>query len=154
MSRFVRLREGAELPSGFWAGGPVAAGEARVVVGMQRRIALVGLDWRVIPFEFKLGKGKWREVARWRDADYRHHCGPCHLTAVDLATAEFTEMNVGCEACHGPGRRHSDTRAAADIRTPGKADAGPALATCRRCHNDRNNHARAIQGWQGPYHTP
>jgi len=56
--------------------------------------------------------------------NWNYMCADCHSTAVrknyDAATDQFTthwsEISVGCEACHGPGSRHV-TWAAAERRT-------------------------------------
>ena len=49
-----------------------------------------------------------------RDQTWNYMCASCHSTDVqkgyDLATdsykTSFSDVNVGCEACHGPGSRH------------------------------------------------
>ena len=149
---FVRLRDAPGQPAVDWRKSPVAREDVRLVVGTKRKLAFVLQDWRVLPHEFKIKKRTWNTNSDWQDADYRTHCGPCHLTGVDLATGAFKELNVGCETCHGPARQHCETTAAGDIFVPGKNGAGPAIATCQRCHNGRNKHSSAIRGWQGPYH--
>ncbi len=76
----------------------------------------------------------------------------CHLTGCNPWEKRFTEPGVGCEACHGPGKNHAETERLESISTPGK-DGHEVVATCRRCHNNRNNHAKAIKGFSGGYHT-
>jgi predicted CXXCH cytochrome family protein len=38
--------------------------------------------------------------------DWFNACGGCHATGVDYRTRQFSELNIGCEACHGPGALH------------------------------------------------
>jgi|GEM_PF-2133795 cytochrome c553 len=57
-----------------------------------------------------------------------------------------------CEACHGPGKNHLENQKKDSIRIPGKNDGKNVLETCRRCHNNRKNHARAIQNFSGKFH--
>jgi glutaredoxin len=39
-----------------------------------------------------------------RDVPQREACLPCHTTGFNPETNVFVERNVGCEACHAPGR--------------------------------------------------
>ncbi|MDD3310760.1 multiheme c-type cytochrome [Pseudodesulfovibrio sp.] len=152
-ARFVRYRKDVGALPGKWGKSPVAADKDKVfvVVGLHRKVAFVDADWRVLGAEYLLGKGKWKERPGWARSDYRSKCGMCHLTGCNPYEKRFTEPGVGCEACHGPGKRHAESEAPSDITTPGR-DGSPALDTCRRCHNDRNNHAEAIRSFTGPYH--
>lgn len=80
----------------------------------------------------------WLEPER----DWRIACAGCHTTGLDAETAatttnfafvetwqpgsEAVELNIGCEACHGPGSMH-----------PAEMDAivkSPAAAICGQCH--------------------
>jgi predicted CXXCH cytochrome family protein len=38
--------------------------------------------------------------------DWFNSCGGCHATGVDYKARQFNELNIGCEACHGPGALH------------------------------------------------
>jgi hypothetical protein len=89
--------------------------------------------------------------------DRNPSCVGCHVTAylqpggADLETARKRFANVGCEACHGPGRTHAEAR---DKRGT-LAQAGE--ATCRGCHTqDRVNgdfdYARLAAAILGPGH--
>ncbi len=37
--------------------------------------------------------------------DWLVTCAGCHTTGFDPSTKKFNEMNIGCEACHGPEAR-------------------------------------------------
>lgn len=67
-----------------------------------------------------------------RDQTWNYMCADCHSTGLnknyDLATNTYAttwkDMNVSCEACHGPGSRHVDwARAAAPDARTGLPDA-------------------------------
>ncbi len=61
-------------------------------------------------------------------------CLPCHVTGVPLDKAEDAlsvpenRRGVGCETCHGPGRRHGEDPAGTPL--PQK----PAPSVCQGCH--------------------
>jgi hypothetical protein len=152
-ARFVRLRKDVAALPGEWAKSPVRKdkGNVMLVVGLNRKAAFVGKDWRVLGAEYLFAKGKWRGKPGWEKHDYRQHCGACHLTGCNPYEKRYTELGVGCEACHGPGKRHAENAGDGRMAVPGR-DGRDILATCRRCHNDRNNHADAIQGFAGTYH--
>ncbi len=88
----------------------------------------------------------WRRTghaAAWQtlvagQRQFDRNCQPCHVTLPAEALAQAgmeglppvipVELRaVGCEACHGPGRRHADNPARNRLRKP---DA----ATCASCH--------------------
>lgn len=70
----------------------------------------------------------------WAARDFMTQCVGCHvtgLTAEKVAggwTLDDVEMNVGCEACHGPGSQH--------IRAPseGHIYSAPDAQVCGQCH--------------------
>lgn len=66
---------------------------------------------------------------------FNQNCLPCHVTGISMTqAAEALSLNeerrgVGCEACHGPGRRHVESpKASPMIKKPGP-DA------CLPCHS-------------------
>lgn len=148
---FVRLRCELESLPGDWTLAPFDADDVAVLVGFRRKVAFVDVDWKVFPYEYHLDKGEWKERPKWSGHDYRERCGTCHLTGLNVRTLLFREAGVGCEACHGPGALHVRNEAAADIRVPAARE-GKSPAVCRRCHNDRDNHAKALTDWTGLYH--
>jgi len=88
-------------------------------------------------------------------AAYENQCAGCHLTgyAVQVDTTSYggtpvnevvtgyVELNVGCEACHGPGAAHAASHDPADILNPanllsgGVAGVRRANDVCGSCHN-------------------
>ncbi|HRO35241.1 cytochrome c3 family protein [Thauera sp.] len=83
-------------------------------------------------------------------------CGECHTTAYrkgyddahDRYATTWAEANVGCQACHGPGRAHAESagrlaatgaRAQRPVPTPNRALAGAhaQVDQCAACHARR-----------------
>jgi len=114
--------------------------------------------WQVLPVYFHVtGGGSWVDYNEHKQGvvspthpffwtNFRRtankECLECHSTGLDLrydATAQswsttFVDAGVACEACHGPGARHAETKSKADIIHPGHIDAALALSICARCH--------------------
>jgi predicted CXXCH cytochrome family protein len=87
------------------------------------------------------------------------NCFNCHATNLaqgyDVATKKFTttwtEMGIGCEACHGPGREHvalmdawkkdPTLKPPFDIKTfsPRRATPREVFDTCAYCHGNKTN---------------
>lgn len=74
-------------------------------------------------------------------------CVNCHATNLvrnyDVATNTFattwTEMGVGCEACHGPGREHIEDPDHLKVFTMKKVAARQLFDACGYCHGNKNN---------------
>jgi predicted CXXCH cytochrome family protein len=56
-------------------------------------------------------------------------CNTCHSTGLSSANQVPIEMNVGCEACHGPGEEHISSEGDIKLFNGNSAD------ICGRCHN-------------------
>ena len=107
----------------------------------------------------------WKEITPIPDGahDLRQiwnsNCFNCHATNLsrgfDVATKTFrttwTEMGIGCEACHGPGRRHIELIDAAhkdpslkpggtlDIYSSASGSPRQSYDTCAYCHGNKKN---------------
>ncbi|HYF92366.1 MAG TPA: ammonia-forming cytochrome c nitrite reductase subunit c552 [Symbiobacteriaceae bacterium] len=69
-------------------------------------------------------------VAYKGGSSWDNGCAGCHSTGWNVETKRNTEMGIGCEACHGPGREH----------ILGKGDrsqitVNAASVACGQCHN-------------------
>ncbi|MBK1717745.1 tetratricopeptide repeat protein [Thiocystis violacea] len=70
-----------------------------------------------------------------RDQNWNYQCAECHATNLkkgyDLATDSYdttwSEIDVACEACHGPASRHVEQAGAATADRPPAWDAGKGL---------------------------
>ena len=153
MSHFVRYRsDTSESLPGNWHNSPINENEVFVIIGDKRKVAFADKNWKVFPYQYHFKKQKWQKRDKWANKDYRLRCGPCHTVGLSLKTKRFVELNVGCEACHGPGRKHADDPEPKRMKVPGKTDGHNVLFTCRRCHNERRKHARAIEMFHGVFH--
>ena len=86
-------------------------------------------------------------------------CGECHTTnfrkgydtLTDRYQSTWTEMNVSCQSCHGPGEFHviwaKEQKTGGDLDTPNKGllvdfnpdDVLKEIETCARCHSRRHS---------------
>jgi len=118
--------------------------------------------WQVLPVYFHVtGGGAWvdyNEAKQGRvtpdhpffwtnfQRTANKECIECHATGIDVRydrtshqwSTELTDAGVACEACHGPGARHAETKAKSDILRPDKIDKELALSICGRCHGPRD----------------
>jgi len=60
--------------------------------------------------------------------DWLVQCAGCHTTGYDTSTKKFNELNIGCEACHGPGSVHVKSMNKTDIVVDKSSEA------CGKCH--------------------
>lgn len=80
---------------------------------------------------------------------WNKHCFDCHVTAErqnydaasDTYRTQFVEPGIGCEMCHGPGRRHiasaGGPRVKQTIANPGRQSAPQQATVCGQCHSPR-----------------
>jgi hypothetical protein len=96
---------------------------------LPRFTAVYGSDNLVLQFNtLNNGTDKMGTAVSWEN-----RCAGCHQTGLDIvvdtanyggtSVAEvvsgYVELNIGCEACHGPGGNHAASRLASDIINPG-----------------------------------
>ena len=73
---------------------------------------------------------------------WERRCMGCHTTGTKLkyvaATGKFVdesnELNIGCEACHGPGSEHVAGPSPLNIVNPASLEKQKGLDVCARCH--------------------
>ena len=103
-------------------------------------------------------------------AAYENQCAGCHVTgfAVQVDTTSYggtpvkevvtgyIELNIGCEACHGPGAAHAASHDPADIVNPGRftgvAGTQRANDVCGSCHS--RGTSVTLQGISLPMQAP
>jgi hypothetical protein len=79
-------------------------------------------------------------LGRLQNREMAQRCFGCHSTVIAASQAipERQFMGVGCEACHGPGRRHIAAVQRGDptphIENPGRWNGQRVNALCGRCH--------------------
>jgi hypothetical protein len=152
-SHFVRYRSDiSESPPGNWQNSPIKGDDVFLIVGGRNKVAFVDKNWKVFPYLYHLRKQRWIMRSVWTHQDYRLRCGPCHTVGLNPKTKRFIEINVGCETCHGPARKHAEDPEQKKLKVPGKTDGHNVLFTCRKCHDERGRHARAIKHFNGAFH--
>ena len=127
-----------------------------------RRQAL-GISWDSRPVSE--GGGRWfhlyanepishEDVLHWTglQQNWNFMCADCHSTALaknyrpdtDSFDTTWSEMNVGCEACHGPASRHIENPGASDTLVA-SAELAFDLGICARCHSRREQLAEGYR---------
>ena len=68
-------------------------------------------------------------------------CAGCHNTGLTIARSDkgvdvkYSELNTGCEKCHGPGSDHAAGPKAANIINPRKLAYERNIESCGQCHS-------------------
>jgi hypothetical protein len=100
--------------------------------------------------QFNRMSGQWEGYGNKND--WNTNCGTCHTTGYRIveydekfgkhgrtARDSYSEMNVGCEACHGPGAKHVKSKSKKDIFFfVGKSKVEQSKV-CGYCHNRIEN---------------
>jgi len=117
--------------------------------------------WQVLPVYFQVTRHAWVDYTEAKQGrlapDHpfywtnlrrmaNRECLDCHVTGLDVRfdrdahrwSTKFADAGVACEDCHGPGARHADTTAVADIFSPKRAPKELALDVCAQCHGPRS----------------
>ena len=138
-----------------------------LVGGKRMQDMLTELDdgrWQVLPVYFHVtGRGEWVDYNEakqgivgpthpffWQNVrrTANRECLSCHATGVSVSyqrqthhwVTSMVEPGVGCEACHGPGARHVESKAKGDIVSMETLSAERANAVCANCHGPREPH--------------
>ncbi|HAD04318.1 MAG: hypothetical protein A2091_02765 [Desulfuromonadales bacterium GWD2_61_12] len=92
--------------------------------------------------QFNRGSGMWEKYGQKND--WNTQCATCHttgyrITAIDEMSgktlkSEFSELSVGCEACHGPGSAHVASKHKLDIFNPANVGIMEQSKVCGYCH--------------------
>lgn len=117
--------------------------------------------WQILPVYFHVTSKTWVDYTEAKQGELdlghpfywtnlrrlvQHECLDCHVTGMQVGfdeeqarwTTEFVDAGVACEACHGPGAKHSETSELEDIFQPKDAAVDLSLAVCAQCHGPRN----------------
>jgi len=95
----------------------------------------------VAPIQYNIRTDQWMNYHEddWDKRPWASYCGGCHAMGIDKNT--FSELRVGCEACHGPGSHHVALPETAiydkrlTIVNPSQLPAGFRTQICGSCHN-------------------
>jgi predicted CXXCH cytochrome family protein len=117
----------------FEGDSPLAKSDIKYVLGTgQVYQNYLDKDLKLLPGKWLVKEQKWVKA---EPVDGATQCVGCHTTNFDPDSKTWTELGVGCEACHGPGDKHSqsmDTKDIADLR---KLDAKKLNMVCGQCHS-------------------
>jgi hypothetical protein len=102
----------------------------------QRYLKRVNGELFVAPKRWSIASHKWEAVDTWswKKKPYAQYCVGCHATRYDPEDRSLAEHAVGCEACHGPGRRHAETQGASAILNPSRLPQDERDLICAACH--------------------
>jgi hypothetical protein len=97
----------------------------------------------VAPVQYNAKSDSWFSYHEddWDKRSWIYFCGGCHAMGIDLEKNTFSEMRVGCEACHGAGSHHVALPETAvyekrlTIINPSQLPAGFRTQICGSCHN-------------------
>ncbi len=91
--------------------------------------------------------------------DWDKGCITCHSTGYRIdsysedtanqtvtMTHSWTEENIGCEACHGPGSNHVKAPSQVNIWNPAKQSAQASTMACGYCHIRGESHLKSRKG--------
>ncbi len=105
--------------------------------------------------QFNRMSGKWENYGQKND--WETMCATCHTTGYRLVKydpadpksqkAEWTELGIGCESCHGPGAKHVKSLSKKDIWNFAGKKAAEQSRVCGYCHIRLDNEMyRSAQG--------
>jgi predicted CXXCH cytochrome family protein len=111
----------------------------------QRYIGEVDGEEVVYPAQWSINEKKWQPYRGRGDWWYPYHkdwkersnfnlCAGCHSTGVDVYAKSWTELNIACESCHGPGKSHSEIPLAGNIVNPSRLSRDRSIDICLSCH--------------------
>jgi predicted CXXCH cytochrome family protein len=104
----------------------------------QRYAIKKGEDFYFLPAQWNVARQEWKPyfADTWNSESraWRNRCIGCHTTGYNPETNEFTEVGIGCEACHGPGEKHVSSRSRDDIINPARLEAERSTEICGACH--------------------
>ena len=111
----------------------------------QRFIGEVNGREVVFPAQWSVKEKKWQPYGGRSDWWYPTHkdwksrsnfklCAGCHSTGPDHYTQRWTELNIACESCHGPGKAHSQRPAVDNIVNPARLSTERSIEVCLSCH--------------------
>ena len=123
----------AAIVAKFDAKSPVKKADIKYVLGRGKVYQnYLDKNFKLLPGRWDVKEKKWTAIP---SVDGAAQCVGCHVTNFKPATKTWTEMGVGCEACHGPGGEHADSMEATDIKTLRFMDAEQLNMVCGQCHS-------------------
>jgi predicted CXXCH cytochrome family protein len=121
----------------------------------QRYQVKIGANHYILPIQWNQAAARWvpYNLHDWYSQDgnlrqppvensFEWSCAGCHNTGLQMKKIDgdyfqtYTELNIGCEKCHGLGSEHADSpQVAGKIINPRKLPYERALEVCGQCHS-------------------
>jgi hypothetical protein len=129
-------KDPSALVASFEGSPPFPSSEIAYVLGSRnvQRFISRKADTMVVRTPIWLIRAKKWNLAYWRELDWIRLCSGCHTTGMDPTQPAFAEEGIGCEACHGPGRKHAASGNAKDIVNPRRLTQSQRDMICEACH--------------------
>jgi len=107
--------------------------------GIQWKQRYIDKDWRIRVAQWNFETENWSPYnpQNWEKVDWRQSCGYCHVVGFDKDKLTWSELSVGCEACHGAASNHIDARLEDKFKTivnPATLPFRAASDVCGQCH--------------------
>ncbi|MDH7601407.1 MAG: multiheme c-type cytochrome [Armatimonadota bacterium] len=116
----------------FGPDAPIKKADIKYVLGSGKVYQnYLDKNFRVLPAKWLVKEKKW---VKQQAVDGLTQCVGCHVTNLDPESKKWTEMGVGCEACHGPGAAHADSQDPKDIVSLKNLDQKHLNMVCGQCH--------------------
>ena len=146
------------------ANRPFELRDVKWVIGhrwKQRFIGVVNGQEVVFPAQWSIKDKKWQAYTAKSDWWYPQHpdwktrsnfqlCAGCHSTGSDHYSQSWTELNITCESCHGPGKKHAESLLKSDIVNPARLSVERSTDICLACHQAGKPDAKHA-AWPGGY---
>jgi len=94
--------------------------------------AYLDSNLKVLPDVWDVKSKTWKPTLI---VDGATQCLGCHTTNYSPATKTYTQMGVGCEACHGPGSEHVAGPKKAAVVHPQDIPPAQQAMVCGQCHS-------------------
>ncbi len=116
----------------FTPDAPIKKSDIKYVLGSGKVYQnYLDKNFKVLPAKWLVKEKKW---VKQQPVDGLTQCVGCHVTNFDPAIKKWTELGVGCEACHGPGAVHADSQDPKDIINPKNLNQKRLNMVCGQCH--------------------
>ncbi len=115
----------------------------------QRYVVSGSAEPMVRPDIWSIQSKQWISAGTYNRSWFKY-CAGCHVTGFDPYKGTMIETGIGCEACHGPGRRHIETTDPFDIVNPAVLSEQRRDMICEACHtsgHDRSGQYRFPVGY-------
>lgn len=102
-------------------------------------------ELHILPAMWIVETQSWQKTKYWSKTIYQYSCSGCHNTGTQINydktsgayKTTWSDLGVACEACHGPGNKHMDSKKdkSGTIINPAKIpDPKRAAMVCGSCH--------------------